>query len=267
MDFESYIGKERQLLGRIEKERAEMNSHEPNAWEGNYRLAADEIKLLKAGDYVKSVSEMAADAIVALDERMSQLRQLESDANARNEAFLKRVSEWETEFDARYTEAMTAMAREAAALDARNAELTKHIAVAQQNLEAMRREAESNLREISSSSESAMREISGKSEREIRQIGERTEANVRLASEQTETMIKDMSDITESRIKSMGETTEANLKALSKATTVEVEQLVASLKYAQAEFEASVNEKLEQDRQTIDRIKFMISTMNEIIKT
>ena len=64
----SYIGKERQLLSRIERERAELNSHEPDAWRGNYQMAADEIKLLRAGDYVREASGMAADAIAALDQ-------------------------------------------------------------------------------------------------------------------------------------------------------------------------------------------------------
>jgi hypothetical protein len=245
MDFESYIGKERQLLGRIEKERTELNSHEPNAWEGNYRLAADEIKLLKAGDYVYSASEMAADAVVALDERMSQLRQLEGDASARNEAFLKRVSDWETKFDARYSEVMAAMAREMAALEARNTGLTKRIET-----------AERNLIDISGKSEKSLKDISSRSEKSIREMGEQAELNLRQATERAEGSIKEMSEITE-----------ANLKDTSKATTADVDRLVGSLKSAQAEFEASVNEKLEQDRQTLERIKYMITAMNEIIKT
>jgi hypothetical protein len=245
MDFESYIGKERQLLGRIEKERTELNSHEPNAWEGNYRLAADEIKLLKAGDYVNRASEMAADAVMALDERMSKLKQLEGDANARNEAFLKRVSEWETKFDARYSEVMAAMTREMAALDARNAGLTRRIET-----------AERNLVEISSKSEKSLTDISNRSEKSIHEMSERAEWNLRQATERAEGSIKEMSGITE-----------ANLKDISKATTTDVDRLVGSLKSAQAEFEASVNEKLEQDRQTLERIKYMITAMNEIIKT
>ncbi len=245
MDFESYIGKERQLLGRIEKERAELNSHEPNAWEGNYGLAADEIKLLKAGDYVNRASGMAADAVVTLDDRLSQLRQIEGDASARNEAFLKRVSEWETKFDVRYSEVMAAMAREMAALEARNAQLTQRIETAEQNLG-----------EISRNAESTLRGISGKSEKSMREIGEQTEQNLRQASERTEASIKEMSEITE-----------ANMKDISKSTAADVERLVSSLKSAQAEFEANVNEKLEQDRQTLERIKYMITAMNEIIKT
>jgi DNA anti-recombination protein RmuC len=245
MDFESYIGKERQLLGRIEKERAELNSHEPNAWEGNYKLAADEIKLLKAGDYVNSASETAAGAIATMDERMSQLRKLDGDASARNEAFLKRVDEWETKFDARYSEVMAAMAREMAALEARNTQLTQRIET-----------AERNLGEISRNAESALRGISSKSEKSMREIGELTEQNLRQASERAEASIREMSEITG-----------ANMKDLSKTTAEDVERLVCSLKNAQAEFEASVNEKLEQDRQTLERIKFMITAMNEIIKT
>jgi ElaB/YqjD/DUF883 family membrane-anchored ribosome-binding protein len=245
MDFESYIGKERQLLGRIEKERAELNSHEPNAWEGNYRLAADEIKLLKAGDYVNGASGMAADAVVALDERMSQLRQLEGDASARNEMFLKRVSEWETKFDVRYSEVMAAMAREMTALEARNAELTSRIET-----------AERNLKEISSKSENNLIDIGTKSEKTIHEIGERTEWNLRQASERVEGSIKETSELTA-----------ANLKEISRATTEDVDRPVGSLKSAQAEFEASVNEKLEQDRLTLERIKYMITAMNEIIKT
>ena len=43
--------------------------------------------------------------------------------------------------------------------------------------------------------------------------------------------------------------------------------MVASLKDTQKDFESSINEKLEQDKQTIDRIKYMLSTMSDIIKT
>lgn len=234
MDFESYIGKERQLLGRIEKERAELNSHEPNAWEGNFRLAADEIKLLKAGDYVNHAAERAADAVGALDERMGQLKRLEGNANARNEAFLKRVADWETKFDARYAEAMAAMAREMTALETHNAELTRRIEAAEHNLA----------------------EIGSTSEKNVHEIGDSVEWNLRQSSERTEAGIREMS-----------EKTEANLKELHQATAADIDRLVSSLKSAQAEFEASVNEKLEQDRQTLERIKYMITAMNEIIKT
>ena len=241
MDFESYIGKEKQLLARIERERAEMNSHEPDAWRGNYELAADEIKLLRAGDYVKGAAEMAADAIVALDERMAQLKRAEGEVNAKNTAFLKRVAE----FDARYAEVTAALSKEAAALQARDAELTKRIETAQQALLDLGRGAEKTLREVS-----------GKSEKGVRETAERTDLSLRQASERAE-----------GRIREMSEATEANLKDISQATRTEVDQLVSSLKAAQAEFEASINEKLEQDKQTLEKIKFMISTMSDIIKT
>jgi hypothetical protein len=245
MDFESYIGKERQLLGRLERERAEMNSHEPDAWRGNYQLAEDEIKLLRAGDYVSSTSEIAADTIVALDERMAQLRQIETEAKARNETFLKRVEGWETKFDMRYAEVMAAMAREMAALDARNAVLTKHIET-----------AERNLQEIGRKTEKTLLEISTRSEKSLKETAERTESNIRQSSERAEGSIKEMSEITE-----------ASLKGISKATYSDVDRLLGSLKSAQAEFESSINEKLEQDKQTLEKIKFMISTMSDIIKT
>jgi hypothetical protein len=245
MDFESYIGKERQLLSRIERERAEMNSHEPDAWRGNYQLAADEIKLLRAGDYVKSASEMAADAIVALDERMAVLRQIEAEANAKNETFLKRVEAWETKFDLRYSEVMAAMAREMATMTDRSAQLTKRVDA-----------AEKSMLETGRKSEKSLLEISGRSEKNLKEIAERTELSIRQASERAESSVREMSDITE-----------ANLKDISKATYSDVDRLVGSLKAAQAEFEASINEKLEQDKQTLEKIRFMISTMSDIIKT
>jgi hypothetical protein len=245
MDFESYIGKERQLLSRIERERAEMNSHEPDAWRGNYQLAADEIKLLRAGDYVDSASEMAADAIVALDERMVVLRQIEAEANAKNETFLKRVEAWETKFDLRYSEVMAAMAREMATMTDRNAQLTKRVEA-----------AEKSMLEIGRKSEKSLLEISNKSEKNLKETAERTELSIRQASEHAETSIKEMSEMTA-----------ANLKDISKATYSDVDRLVSSLKAAQAEFEASINEKLEQDKQTLEKIRFMISTMSDIIKT
>jgi hypothetical protein len=245
MDFESYIGKERQLLSRIERERAEMNSHEPDAWRGNYQLAADEIKLLRAGDYVDSASEMAADAIVALDERMVVLRQIEAEANAKNETFLKRVEAWETKFDLRYSEVMAAMAREMATMTDRNAQLTMRVEA-----------AEMSMLEIGRKSEKSLLEISNKSEKNLKETAERTELSIRQASEHAETSIKEMSEMTA-----------ANLKDISKATYSDVDRLVSSLKAAQAEFEASINEKLEQDKQTLEKIRFMISTMSDIIKT
>lgn len=245
MDFESYIGKERQLLSRIDRERAEMNSHEPDAWRGNYQLAADEIKLLQAGDYVREASEMAADAIVALDERMSQLRQIEAGANAKNETFLKRVEAWETRFDQRYAEVMAAMAREMTALEARNAELTRRIEAAEKNLLEISRKSENGLRDISGNSEKNLREISAMADRSLKETAEQTELTIRQASERAETSLKD----------------------ISTSTYADVDRLVGSLKAAQAEFEASINEKLEQDKQTLEKIKFMISTMSDIIKT
>jgi DNA anti-recombination protein RmuC len=245
MDFESYIGKERQLLSRIERERAEMNSHEPDAWRGNYQLAADEIKLLRAGDYVRDTSGMAADAIVALDERMTKLKQIEAEASAKNDMFLKRVDAWETKFDQRYAEIMAAMAREMAAMEAKNVQLTRRIET-----------AEGNMQEISRKAESALQDISSKSEKSLKESAGRTEQTIRQASERAESSMKEMSEITE-----------ASLKDLSKATYADVDKLVGSLKAAQAEFEASINEKLEQDKQTLEKIRFMISTMSDIIKT
>jgi hypothetical protein len=256
MDFESYIGKERQLLNRMERERAEMNSHEPDAWRGNYQLAADEIKLLRAGDYVNGASEMAADAIMALDERMGQLRQIEAEANAKNETFLKRVEAWETKFDVRYAEVMAAMAREMAALEARNVELTKRIEAAEIALQENGRKTEKKLADASGKSEKSLTDISARSEKSLKETAERTESSIRQTSERVEGSIREMSEITEAR-----------LKDISRTTHAEVDQLVGSLKAAQAEFEASINEKLEQDKQTLEKIKFMISTMSDIIKT
>lgn len=223
MDFESYIGRERQLLARIERERAELNSHEPRAEAGNYQLAEDEIRLLKSGDYVTNASELAADVVKALDERMVLLKHLEESASTRNETFVKRVGEWETRFDVRYVELMEKINKEMAALDARNAELSRKIEVAERNM---------------------------------KDIGASAEESLSTARQQAE-----------ADIRSISESTEASLKDISKATTGDVDRLVDSLRRAQAEFETSVNEKLENDKQTIERIKYMITAMNEIIKT
>lgn len=256
MDFESYIGKERQLLNRIERERAEINSHEPDAWRGNYKLTADEIKILRAGDYVREASGMAADTIAALDERMSRLKQIEAEANAKNETFLKRVEAWETKFDQRYAEVMAAIAREMTALEARSAQLTQRIEAAEKSLQEISQRSESTLREVGSSSEKSLIDIGANADRSLRETAEQTELIIRQASERAESSIKEMS-----------ENTEASIKDLCKATYAEVDRMVSSLKAAQAEFEASINEKLEQDKQTLEKIKFMISTMSDIIKT
>jgi hypothetical protein len=256
MDFESYIGKERQLLSRIDRERAEMNSHEPDAWRGNYQLAADEIKLLRAGDYVNSASRMAADAIMALDERMAQLRQIEAEANDRNETFLKRVDAWETKFDMRYSEVMATMARDMATFEARSSELSKRIEAAERTLLETGKKSENTLLDISDRSEKKLMDISARSEKSLKETGEKTELSIRQSSESVQASIREMS-----------EATEASLKDMSKATYDDVDRLVGSLKAAQAEFEASINEKLEQDKQTLEKIKFMISTMSDIIKT
>jgi vacuolar-type H+-ATPase subunit I/STV1 len=234
MDFESYIGRERQLLARIERERAELNSHEPRAETGNYQLAEDEIRLLKAGDYVAGASEVAADAVAALDERISALRKAEHEANARNEAFVRRVAEWETKFDARYAELTGKIAREMAALESRNAELTRTI-----------EEAEQSMRHGAASVAEALNRARHQSEANIRHLSEATEANIRQLSG----------------------TSEASLREISEATTADVDRRIESLRQAQAAFEAAVNEKLENDKQTIERIKYMITAMNEIIKT
>jgi ElaB/YqjD/DUF883 family membrane-anchored ribosome-binding protein len=233
-----------------------MNSHEPDAWRGNYQLAADEIKLLRAGDYVNSASGMAADAIVALDERMSQLRQIEAEANTKNETFLKRVEAWETKFDLRYAEVMAGMAREMAAMEARNAQLTQRIEAAEHNLQDIGKKTEKVILDVSARSEKNLMDIGTRSEKSLKETAERTEGNIRQSSEQAQVSIKEMSEITE-----------ANLKDISKATYSDVDRLVSSLKAAQVEFESSINEKLEQDKQTLEKIKFMISTMSDIIKT
>ena len=223
MDFESYIGRERQLLARIERERAELNSHEPRAETGNYQLAEDEIRLLKAGDYVAGASEVAADAVAALDERISALRKAEHEANARNETFVRRVAEWETKFDARYAELTGKIAREMAALESRNAELTRTI-----------EEAEQSMRHGAASVAEALNRARQQSVADI---------------------------------ETLSEATEASLREISEATTADVDRRIESLRQAQATFEAAVNEKLENDKQTIERIKYMITAMNEIIKT
>ena len=219
MDFESYIGRERQLLARIDRERAELNAHEPNAERGNYQLVGDELRLLQAGEVVEQAAEQAAAAAKLLDERLTRLRQSEEMVNARTDTFLKRVGDWEAKFDARYAEAMEKMAHEMAALEARSAESMKKIAGEMAALEARNAEL-------------------------TRRI-EAAKADVR-----------DLSEVAE-----------ANLRDLGRTTTADLDRAIEELRQAQAEFEASVNAKLESDQQTIERIKFMLSTMSEIIKT
>ena len=63
------------------------------------------------------------------------------------------------------------------------------------------------------------------------------------------------------------EAAESGFKQSSDSAYADLKQMVASLKETQIDFESSINEKLEQDKQTIDRIKYMLSTMSDIIKT
>ncbi len=47
MDFEKYIGKEKQLLTRLEKERASIDAYERRSNAGSLDMAEDEMKLLE----------------------------------------------------------------------------------------------------------------------------------------------------------------------------------------------------------------------------
>jgi hypothetical protein len=104
---------------------------------------------------------------------MAKLKQIEAEAVAKNETFLKRVDAWETKFDQRYAEIMAAMAREMAAMEAKNVQLTQRIETAERNMQEISRKAESTLQDISSKSEKSLKETAGRTEQTIRQAGER----------------------------------------------------------------------------------------------
>ena len=208
MDFEKYIGKEKQLLTKLEKDQMALGAYERRSNAGTLDLAEDEIKLLQSGRLVKQHIDAANETSKALDERSAKLKEMQDELSTKNAELQLRISEWETSFDGRYNELMNKVDAEVKALEIRNKELIA-FTKAQEDILAAR-----NL------------------------------------------------DLT-NKI----ETAESGFKQSSDSAYADLKQMVASLKETQVDFESSINEKLEQDKQTIDRIKYMLSTMSDIIKT
>jgi hypothetical protein len=244
MDFESYIARERQLIAKLDKERSESNSYERRADVGNYELAEDEIRLLKAGEYVLSRSEVAADAVMAIDERLAELHRIEDEASTRNADFLRRVTEWETRFDQRYNEVLDKIAREVSNVEARTAELNALIEAADKNIRHVSDSAADNVRKISDASVAEVKASTGSSIEEVRAISHAS--------------VEEMSKISESAT--------ANIRSISESTTAEISHIAEDLKASQAEFDASVGDKLTRDKETVERIKHIMQQMNEMIK-
>ena len=208
MDFEKYIGKEKQLLTKLEKEQAALGAYERRSNAGTLDLAEDEIKLLHSGRLVRQHIDAANETSKSLDDRTAKLKEMQDELSTRNAELQLRISEWETTFDGRYNELMNKVDSEVKALEIRNKELIA-FTKAQEDILAAR-----NL-----------------------------DLNNKI------------------------EAAESGFKQSSDSAYADLKQMVASLKDTQKDFESSINEKLEQDKQTIDRIKYMLSTMSDIIKT
>jgi len=208
MDFEKYIGKEKQLITRLERERASINAYERRGNAGSLDYAEDELKLLDTLKLVKEHITAAEATSKALDDRSAMLRELEANVNKRNAQTQKRVEEWESSFDARYNELLSRVEGEITGLELRNKELLTFVK-AQEDIFAAR------------SAELATRSDLG----------------------------------------------EAGIKQASDNAFNELSDILVSIKKAQKDFETSVSGKLEEDKQTIDRIKYMLSTMSDIIKS
>lgn len=208
MDFEKYIGKEKQLLSKLEKDQVALGAYERRGNAGTLDLAEDEIKLIQSGRLVQKHIEAANETSKALDERATKLKEMQDELNTSNAELQLRISEWETSFDGRYNELMTRVDTEVKSLEIRNKELIA-FTKAQEDILAAR-----NL-----------------------------DLNNKI------------------------EAAESGFKQSSDSAYADLKQMVASLKETQIDFESSINEKLEQDKQTIDRIKYMLSTMSDIIKT
>jgi len=68
-------------------------------------------------------------------------------------------------------------------------------------------------------------------------------------------------------LSSKADVSEAGIKQASDNAYREMSDILVSMKKAQKEFESSISGKLDEDKQTIDRIKYMLSTMSDIIKS
>jgi hypothetical protein len=207
MDFESYIGKEKQLFARLDKERSSVNAYEKKPGAGNLDMAEDEIKLLRAGNIVKARIGEANAAMKGLDEKSLRIREAEENVEVKSAELVLRMSEWESGFNDRY------------------------------------------------------RDLMGRVEVELKKLEARNNEFVAMSKEQ-ESLYKARNDELAHNI----EAAEKDIKAMREIAMEDVKNSIASLKEAQKEFEASVNEKLDQDKATIEKIKFMVSTMSDIIK-
>jgi hypothetical protein len=208
MDFEKYIGKEKQLLSRLERERASLNAYERRGNAGSLDYAEDELKLLGTLKLFKEHIAAAEAASRELDERSARLMDMEASLNRKNAQTQKRIEEWESSFDARYNELLNRVEADVNGLELRNNELLTFVR-AQEDI-----------------------------------------FNARSAE-----------------LTSKAEAYEAGLKQTSDNAYAELSDALVSIKKAQKEFETSISGKLEEDKQTIDRIKYMLSTMSDIIKS
>jgi len=255
MEFESYIARERQLIARLDRERSDSNSYEQRADVGNYEIVEDEIRLLKAGEYVLNRSEIAADAVMAIDERLAELHRMEDEAGARNSDFLKRVSEWETRFDQRYTEVMNRISRETAGVEARTAELN-----------ALIEAADKNIRQISDTAAGNVRTISEASVEEVQKISEATAAQIKVTSSSTVEEVRTISQSSVEEMKKISEAATESIRNISDSATGEITRIAGDLKTSQTEFDSSVSDKLTRDKETVERIKHIMQQMNDMIK-
>ncbi len=208
MDFEKYIGKEKQLLSRLERERASLNAYERRGNAGSLDYVEDELKLLDTMKLVKEHIAAAEAASRELDERSDRLMEMEASLNRKNAQTQKRIEEWESSFDIRYNELLNRVEADVNGLELRNKELLAFVR-AQEDI-----------------------------------------FNTRSAE-----------------LTSKAEAYEAGLRQTSDNAYAELSDALVSIKKAQKEFETSISGKLEEDKQTIDRIKYMLSTMSDIIKS
>lgn len=208
MDFEKYIGKEKQLLSRLERERASLNAYERRGNAGSLDYAEDELKLLDTLKLVKEHIAAAEAASKELDGRSARLIEMEAHLNRKNAQTQKRIEEWESSFDVRYNELLNRVEAEVTGLELRNKELLTFVRAQEDIFNA--RSAE----------------LTGKAE-----------------------------------------AADASIKQTTDNAYHELSDTLVSIKKAQKEFETSISGKLEEDKQTIDRIKYMLSTMSDIIKS
>lgn len=208
MDFEKYIGKEKQLLTRLDKERSSLNAYERRNNAGSLDYAEDELKLLDTLKLAREHIAAAEAAIREIDMRADKLLEMEDSLNKKNAQTQKHIEEWESSFGVRYNELLMRIEADVGTLDARNREFLDFV----------------------------------KAQEDI--------FNARSAE-----------------LTSKAESYELGLKQASEHSYLELSDSLASIKKAQKEFETSVSGKLEEDKQTIDRIKYMLSTMSDIIKS